>query len=151
MYKLFERAKPDDADLLSEIQRIDPAILVARDADDKTLSVLAHNVVNWLQVSPVFPPPKTIQSNFTTTLQPVLRNAAIHHTEPYHFGTVMFVNMTLTRVIPRTEMTRMMPPTEMTRVVPREATRVVPRAEMTRTLDDTYHSPLMQRQSIKGK
>jgi len=45
--KLFERAKPDDADLLSEMQRIDPAIFVAMNAGGGALSV-----VDWLQVSP---------------------------------------------------------------------------------------------------
>ena len=54
MYKLFERAKPDDADLLSEIQNIDPAVLTTIKAVRNPLPLLALKVVDWLQVSPVF-------------------------------------------------------------------------------------------------
>ena len=52
MYKLFEWAQLDNADLLLEIQSIDPAILVA--LDPAVPSLLARKVVHWLQVSPVF-------------------------------------------------------------------------------------------------
>ena len=52
MYKLFECAQLDNADLLLEIQSIDPAILVALGLG--VLSLLARKVVHWLQVSPVF-------------------------------------------------------------------------------------------------
>jgi len=56
MHRLFIRAKPDDAELLPEIQSLDPAILVTIRAGGSrfALPMLAHKVVNWLQVSPVF-------------------------------------------------------------------------------------------------
>ena len=56
MHKLLERAKPDDADLLSEIQSIDPAVLVKKiGAGEDKMPAFALGVVDWLQVSPVFP------------------------------------------------------------------------------------------------
>jgi len=53
MDKLFKRAKPDDADLLSEVQSFDLSILVAMDVSKITLEVLTVEVVDWLQVSSV--------------------------------------------------------------------------------------------------
>ena len=97
MYKLFERAKPDDADLLFEIQRIHPAIHVPMDAIlQPVLSLLLRRVVDWLQVSPVFMSTQTqiIQLKITMSLQPAPKNATIHHKKQYHFGTVMFRHMT---------------------------------------------------------
>ena len=55
MYKLFERAKPNDADLLSEIQIIDPASFAAAMCTDVGMPTPDMYVVSWLQVSPVFP------------------------------------------------------------------------------------------------
>lgn len=88
MHDLFERAKPDDVDLLSEIRRIDPATLVAMDAVEGPLSLLAIKVVNWLRVSLVFLLTKTqiIQSNFPMTLQSVPRDVTAHHKKPSRFG-----------------------------------------------------------------
>ena len=74
MPELFERAKPDDADLLSELQSTDRAILVAMNAGTRaTLPSLVRNVLHWLQVSPSFMSLKaqTIQSNSTTISPPV--------------------------------------------------------------------------------
>ena len=51
-HKLFESAKRNDADLLSEIQSIDPAVLVKVNRGGHTLQSLMLDVVHWLQVSP---------------------------------------------------------------------------------------------------
>ena len=59
MYKLLERAKPYDVDLLYEIQNIDPAILVADCDGGRQLRFFASSMVNWLQVSPFFLSTKT--------------------------------------------------------------------------------------------
>jgi len=60
MYRLFERAKPDDVDLLFEIQSFDPATDVPVNAFlGAALSLLLRKVVDWLQVSPVFMLTKT--------------------------------------------------------------------------------------------
>ena len=51
----MERAKPDDADLLSEIQSNDPAILnIKAGAGSPVFKSLVPKVVDWLQVSPGF-------------------------------------------------------------------------------------------------
>ena len=93
IHELFERAKSDYADLLSEIQSIDPTIFVAMDGGVGALSLLALKVVYWLQVSPVFMSTgsQIIQSNLTTILQPIPRNAVIHHMEQSHFGTAVLI------------------------------------------------------------
>lgn len=66
MHKLLEMAKPDDVDLLSEIQSVDPAIFVAANDHDGgyQLQFLAPSMVKWLQVRPTSLPtkPQTIQS-----------------------------------------------------------------------------------------
>jgi len=51
MYELFERAKPDDTDLLSEIQSIPPFTLMGPGRKACARSLLASKVVDWLQAS----------------------------------------------------------------------------------------------------
>jgi len=70
MHELLDRAKYDDPNLVSEIQSIDPAILVKIGADEHMISTFALIVVEWLQVSSAFLSTKIqiIQSNIITIL-----------------------------------------------------------------------------------
>jgi len=85
---------PDDTDLLSEIQCTDPTILTSTTSGPQPqalplLGVLALEVVDWLQVSPIFISP-IIPSNFTTIAQPDLRNVMIRHKKQSRFGSHLF-------------------------------------------------------------